>query len=217
MPSPEALPEGLRGTVDRLRSCCDSDQCAGATQRGNSAEQLSGRTPDGAAERTPQPHGVMDQEKHGRADQLFEEALGKTGAKDPREFYRKRLREMKADNPDAYREAVAYYEDELVPSIAEAGDDPLMAWQRFGCRMAELTVTGTPIEIDPTGRRHPYTPPTASDRMVLHIPQGSKGRALVVGLPPELSAAQLATYDLLVSGRQRLQDEGTDSPDNHDD
>ncbi len=159
----------------------------------------------------------MDQEKHGRADQLFEEALGKTGAKDPREFYRKRLREMKADNPDAYREAVAYYEDELVPSIAEAGDDPLMAWQRFGCRMAELTVTGTPIEIDPTGRRHPYTPPTASDRMVLHIPQGSKGRALVVGLPPELSAAQLATYDLLVSGRQRLQDEGTDSPDNHDD
>ncbi len=217
MPSPEALPEGLRGTVDRLRSCCDSDQCAGATQRASSAEQLSGRTPDGAAERTPQPHGVMDQEKHGRADQLFEEALGKTGAKDPREFYRKRLREMKADNPDAYREAVAYYEDELVPSIAEAGDDPLMAWQRFGCRMAELTVTGTPIEIDPTGRRHPYTPPTASDRMVLHIPQGSKGRALVVGLPPELSAAQLATYDLLVSGRQRLQDEGTDSPDNHDD
>jgi len=146
-------------------------------------------------------------EIHERADQIFEEALGKTGAKDPRKYYRKRLREMKADDADAYREAVAYYENELVPSIVEAGDDPLTAWQQFGCRMAELTVPGTPIEIDPTGRRRPYEPPTASDRMVLHIPEGSKGRALVIGLPPELSAAQSATYDLLVSGRQKLPDE----------
>ena len=149
----------------------------------------------------------MDQEIHDRADQIFEDALGKTGAKDPREFYRKRLREMKAESPDAYTEAVAYYQNELVPSIAEAGDDPLMAWQQFGCRMAELTVTGTPIEIDTTGRRRPYAPPTPADRMVLHIPQGSKGRALIIGLPPELSAAQLATYDLLVAGRQKMQDE----------
>jgi hypothetical protein len=149
----------------------------------------------------------MDQELHDRADQIFEDALGKTGAKDPREFYRKRLREMKAESPDAYTEAVAYYQNELVPSIAEAGDDPLMAWQQFGCRMAELTVTGTPIEIDTTGRRRPYAPPTPADRMVLHIPQGSKGRALIIGLPPELSAAQLATYDLLVAGRQKIQDE----------
>jgi hypothetical protein len=149
----------------------------------------------------------MDQELHDRADQIFEDALGKTGAKDPREFFRKRLREMKAENPDAYGEAVAYYQNELVPSIAEAGDDPLMAWQQFGCRMAELTVAGTPIEIDTTGRRRPYAPPTPADRMVLHIPQGSKGRALIIGLPPELSAAQLATYDLLVAGRQKVQDE----------
>jgi len=150
----------------------------------------------------------MDQAIQDRADEIFEEALGRTGAKDPREFYRKRLREMKADNPNAYHEAVAYYQNELVPSITEAGDDPLTAWQQFGCRMAELTVTGTPIEIDATGRSCPYAPPTPADRMVLHIPRGSKGRALVIGLPPELSAAQLATYDLLVGGRQKLQDEG---------
>ena len=158
----------------------------------------------------------MDQALHDRADQIFEEALGQTGAKDPREFYRRRLREMKADNPEAYREAVAYYENELVPSIAEAGDDPLTAWQRFGCRVAELTVAGRPIEIDPTGRTLPYEPPTPADRMVLHIPQGTKGRALVVGLPPELSAAQLATYDLLVGGRQKLRDEGAGTPENYD-
>ncbi len=157
----------------------------------------------------------MEQELHDRADRIFEEALGQTSAKDPREFYRARLREMKADNPEAYREAVAYYENDLVPSIAEAGDDPLMAWQRFGCRVAELTVTGTPIEIDATGRRRPYAPPTPLDRLVLHLPQESSGRALVVGLPPELSAAQLATYDLLVGGRQKVRDEGAGSPENN--
>ena len=158
----------------------------------------------------------MDQELQNEADRIFEEALGQTGAKDPREFYRTRLREMKLDNPDAYREAVAYYENELVPSIAEAGDDPLFAWQQFGCRVAELTVTGTPIEVDATGRRLPYAPPTPPDRMVLHVPQGSKGRALVVGLPPELSAAQLATYDLLVGGRQKMRDQEAGSPENYD-
>ena len=152
----------------------------------------------------------MDQELHERADRIFDEALGQTGAKDPREFYRKRLRDMKTDNPDAYREAVAYYEQELVPSIAEAGDDPVTAWQRFGCHMAELTVAGSPVEIDTSGRSLPYAPPTPADRMVLHIPEGSKGRALVVGLPPELTAAQLATYDLLVGGRQKLRDEGAE-------
>ncbi len=158
----------------------------------------------------------MDQSIHDRADQLFEDALGKTGAKDPREFYRKRLREMKADDPDAYRDAVAYYENELVPSIAEAGDDPLTAWQQFGCRMADLMVAGAPVEIDTTGRRRPYAPPTPADRVVLHIPKGSGDRALVVALPPELSAAQLATYDLLVGGRQKLRDEGAASPENYD-
>ncbi len=158
----------------------------------------------------------MDQEIQERADKLFEEALAKTGAKDPREFYRKRLREMKADDAEAYREAVAYYEDELVPSIAEAGDDPLTAWQQFGCRVAQLTVSGTPVEIDATGRKSPYAPPTPPDRLVLHIPNGSKGRALVVGLPPELSTAQLATYDLLVGGRQKMRAEGTESPEHYD-
>ena len=158
----------------------------------------------------------MDQELQARADQIFDEALDRTGAKDPREFYRMRLREIKAANPDAYREAVEYYENELVPSIAEAGADPVMAWQQFGCRMAELTVAGTPVEIDTTGQRLPYTPPTPADRMVLHIPEGPKGRALVVGLPPELSGPQLATYDLLVGGRQKLRDEGAGDRETYD-
>ncbi len=158
----------------------------------------------------------MEQELQERADRIFDEALGHTGAKDPREFYRARLKEMRADNPEGYLKAVAYYETDLVPSIAEAGDDPLVAWQRFGCHLAELTVTGTPVEIDPTGRRCPHALPTPPDRMVLHIPKGSKGRALVVGLPPELSPAQLATYDLLVGGRQKMRDQEAKSPEKSD-
>ncbi len=148
----------------------------------------------------------MDESLQSRADDLFEESLKRTNAKDPREFYRERLREMKTSDPDAYRTAVEYYRSELIPSIAEKGADPLTSWREYGCRLAELSTPGKPVEVDATGRTHAYQPPTLEDRMVLHIPEGTKGRALVVGLPPELSPAQLATYDLLVVGRQRLRD-----------
>ncbi len=148
----------------------------------------------------------MDEALQSRADDLFEEALARTNAKDPREFYRERLREMKGSDPDAYRTAVEYYQEELIPSIAEKGVDPLTSWQAYGCRLAELSVPGKPVEVDVTGKTHQYQPPTPEDRMILHIPQGTKGRALVVGLPKELSPAQRATYDLLVAGRLRLQE-----------
>ena len=150
----------------------------------------------------------MDQEVQEHADRLFEEALERTGATDPRGFYRDRLRQMKAEDPDAYREAVDYHRTLLIPSIVESGADPLAAWQQYGCRIAELTTPGNPVEVDSTGRMHGHNPPAPRDRMVLHIPHGTKGRALVVGLPAELSSAQLATYDLLVSGRQRLREQG---------
>ena len=148
----------------------------------------------------------MDETLQQRADDLFAETLSRTNAKDPREFYRERLREMKAADPGAYREAVEYYQEELIPSIAEKGADPLTAWQEYGCRLAELATPGKPVEVDATGRTHRYQPPTPQDRMILHVPEGSKGHALVVGLPPELSSAQRATYDLLVAGRQRLRE-----------
>ena len=150
----------------------------------------------------------MDPELQRRADGLFEEALKRTGAKDPREFYRDRMRQMRADDPAAYQEAVDYYQNLLIPSIVDSGADPVTAWQKYGCRMAELTTPGKAVEVDATGRMYPYDPPAPEGRMVLHIPEGSKGRALVVGLPTELSSAQLATYDLLVSGKQRLRERG---------
>lgn len=148
----------------------------------------------------------MDEALQSRADDLFEETLKRTNAKDPRKFYRERLREMKTSDPDAYRAAVEYYRDELIPSIAEKGADPLLSWHTYGCRLAELSTPGKPVEIDVTGATYEYDPPTPDDRMILHIPTGSKGRAVVVGLPPELSPAQRATYDLLVAGRLRVRE-----------
>lgn len=150
----------------------------------------------------------MDTEPQERADAIFEQALERSGARDPREFYRDRLRELKATSPGAYDQAVRYYGDKLIPSILDGSADPIEAWRAYGCELAALTAPGHAVEIDETGRSHAYQPPTPSGRMVVHVPDGKAWRALVVGLPGELSPAQQATYDLLVAGRQKLKQEG---------
>ncbi len=149
----------------------------------------------------------MDKDLQERADELFERALEQADARDPREFYRDRLRELKASDADSYQRAVAYYRDELLPSIVDATADPIEAWLAYGCKLAALTAPGRTVEIDPSGRAHAYQPPTPGDRMVVHLPDGKGWRALVVGIPKALTTAQQATYDLLVSGRQKLREE----------
>ena len=148
----------------------------------------------------------MDKDVQERADARFQQALESSGARDPREYYRERLRALKQTDPAAYDRAVAYYREQLIPSVAEGDGDPLAAWREYGRFIAELTTPGQTVEVDATGRAHPYEPPTPPDRMVLHVPEGRGGRALLVGLPGEPSAAQLATYDLLVGGKQKLRD-----------
>ncbi|GMR12714.1 MAG: hypothetical protein BMS9Abin29_0907 [Gemmatimonadota bacterium] len=149
----------------------------------------------------------MDESQNTRAEERFEEALSTTGARDPREYYRARLKELRTADPEAYSSAVQYYDDTLLPSIADGDVDPLEAWWEYGRRIAELSVDGRTVEIDPSGRSHSYSRPTPHDRMILHLPDGTKGPGLVVGLPPDLSQAQMASYDLLVAGKQRLRDE----------
>ena len=142
-----------------------------------------------------------------RADRHLDEALAATGARDPREFYRERLRELKEADRGAYEAAVGYYRDTLVPSVAD-GADPLPAWTEYGRRLAELATPGRTVMVDRTGLAVPYQAPAPSDRLVLHLPtgQGSSRRALVVGIPAELSRAQRASYDLLVAGKLTLKD-----------
>lgn len=146
----------------------------------------------------------MNEEIREEADRRFEAARAASGARDPRDFYRQALRELKEVNPKGYEKAVAHFQDVLVPSIASGEVEPLGAWREYGRLIAELTGPGRTVAIDHTGRAEPYSPDSAMDRLVLHLPDDRRARALIVSLPPEPSPAQRATYRLLVEGKQRL-------------
>jgi hypothetical protein len=142
----------------------------------------------------------MSDDLAARADARLEEALQAEGARDPREFYRERLKELKQASPEGYARAVAYYRDTLLPRVASGEGDALADWVEYGRHLAEALAKGRTVSIDATGRAHPYAAPAPRDRLILHIPDG-KGRAILVGLPAELSSAQRAAYDVLVSGK----------------
>lgn len=146
---------------------------------------------------------AMPQDLTAEADRRLEEALEREGARDPREFYRERLRELKQANADAYGEAVAYYRDTLIPTVASSDVDPLEAWTEYGARLAEWLAPGRLVSVDTSGRAQPFSAPAPKNHLLLHLPGGRGGRALLVGLPAELSPAQRATYDVLVSGKQK--------------
>lgn len=137
-------------------------------------------------------------EQEERAEANFAAALKSSGARDPRDFYRDRLRALRGHDEAAYRTAVDYYRSELIPAVAAEDSDPLALWLEYGRRLATLTQPGETVQIDTSGRRQPYTPPVPADHMVLHLPRSTREAAITVGLPPQLSSAQKATYDLLV-------------------
>lgn len=139
-----------------------------------------------------------------RADARFAAAIAASGARDPREYYRKQLRELKRSNPEGYDQAVGYYQDELVPSIAERDADPVQAWQVYGLLIARLAAPGRAVAIDPSGRSRPLESSGTLDDMVLHLPDTPQAPALLVGLPSKPSPAQMATHRWLVAGRRAL-------------
>lgn len=147
----------------------------------------------------------MTEDLQAEADRKLDAALAATGARDPREFYRDRLRELKQADRGAYDQAVGYYRDTLVPSVA-GGADPLPAWTEYGRRLAALSAPGRTVMIDARGVSEPYRTPAPTDRLILHLPDARGGRALVVGLPADLARAQRATYDLLVAGKLTLKE-----------
>ena len=139
------------------------------------------------------------------ADQRLEAALEKTGARDPRAVCRELLRELKSVDATAFEQAVGHYRDRLVPSIA-VGEEPFTAWVEYGRTIARLTFEGRTVAIDRTGLAREYSTPADPDVLVLHLPKGGKGRALLVARPREPSPAQQATSDLLVDGRYSLRE-----------
>lgn len=147
---------------------------------------------------------VMVDEMMEQADRVLEDSLERTGARDPREFYRERLRALKESNPEAYRAAVEYYRETLIPKVASEEGDPLDAWTEYGRTLAETVAPGRTVTIDETGLARPYEP--HGDRLILHLPDDRGTRALLVALPLDLTPAQRATYDVLVAGKQRPKD-----------
>ena len=140
------------------------------------------------------------------AETRFAEALAASGARDPRDYYRTKLRELKRLNPEGYAEGVAYYQQTLIPSIAGGEADPIEAWRDYGLLIARLTAPGRAVAIDPGGRSRPFEPPGKPVDMVLHLPEANRDRPILVALPAGPTAAQSATYDWLVAGRRALRD-----------
>lgn len=132
------------------------------------------------------------------AEERFNAAMERTGARDPRPFYREQLKELKALDADAYQQGAAYYQSTLIPRVAEEDSDPIAEWLEYGRFLASLRARGETVQIDPSGRSAPYRKPAPLDHLVLHLPSSAREPGLPVGIPQELSPAQRASYDLLV-------------------
>jgi hypothetical protein len=145
----------------------------------------------------------MDESLRARADARFERVLAETGRRDPRDYYRERLRALRERDPAAFRQATGHFEEVLLPRVAAGEADPLEEWLEYGRLLAQLEEPGRTVAIDRRGRARSYSRPVAPGDLILHLPDDRGAAALVVGLPPELSAAQRATYELLVLKRTR--------------
>lgn len=148
----------------------------------------------------------MSRDHQRKAEARLEKALEETGARDPREFFRGILRDLKARDETRYRSAVADFEERVVRAIAEEEADPIRAWLEFGLRLAERVHPGRAVVVDPTGRAEPYAPPPSVEMLILHLPDEGRARAVPIGLPPVMSGPQQAALDLLCHGKVRLAD-----------
>ncbi len=98
----------------------------------------------------------MDQAVRDEADRRFDEALKESDARDPRDFYREALRELRKVNPGGYDRAVGHFQEVLIPGIANGESEPLRAWRDYGRLIAELTTPGRAVAIDESGRSQPF-------------------------------------------------------------
>src|SRR5690606_19528330 len=94
---------------------------------------------------------VSDTSLRAIADQRFAHALARAGARDPRDFYRERLRALRERDEGAFHRALQYYERRLLPAVASPDSDPLAEWLEYGRILAELSAEGRTVQVDRTG------------------------------------------------------------------
>ena len=136
-----------------------------------------------------------------RADARLETALNDADRRDPRPLYRPALKFLRDRRPDAFADALRYFEEELIPAVAGEAD-PLAEWLAYGRRLARALGDGRLLEIDSTGRARPVAGVEEARGLVLHVPDDDAAPALALHYPAEPSKAQQATFELLVEGRQ---------------
>jgi len=141
---------------------------------------------------------------HETATRRFEEALDETGARDPRDFYRGLLKELKARDETAFDAAVERWQESVIEPLARGEGDPLARWLDYGLELARTLHPGRTVAIDDDGRAQPLEDDAHWSRLILHLPDRTRDRAVPVSIPPEPTPAQQATLDLLVQGRLKL-------------
>lgn len=137
------------------------------------------------------------------ADQRSDQAFANGPFLDPRGAFRERLKVLREEQPAAFKAALEYYEKTLIPNMA-GGADPIVEWVAYGRRLGELTGPGQSWAIDPTGRARPFAGEFDAGQLILHLPEDTSRPALAIALPREPSAAQQATYDLLIQRARAL-------------
>lgn len=136
-----------------------------------------------------------------RADARLDTALQDADRADPRPLYRPALRYLRDRKPEAFREALRYFEEDLIPAVAGEAD-PLAAWLDYGRRLTEALGEGRTVELDSTGRARPVAEPADARGLVLHVPDDTGAPVLALRHPRDPSKAQQAAFELLVEGRQ---------------
>lgn len=134
-----------------------------------------------------------------------EDAFARSGWQDPRAPYRALLRRLREIDAAAFEAALAEYDARVVQRLGDEGADAIAAWLDYGARLAELIGGGRIVEIDPDGRSLAVERvDPARPTLLLHLPADESAAAIVVALPREASAAQLAAVALLADRRQAL-------------
>jgi hypothetical protein len=146
---------------------------------------------------------MADDTTRQRADARLEEALARDQLADPRPHFRDRLRLLRERNPAAFEQAIGYFENTLIPHVAEGGE-AAAAWLEYGRRLGELAGGGEIVAVDETGRARPLRGEAEAAALLLHVPEDPATPVLALRSPAQPSAAQRATLDLLVNRKLML-------------